>query len=80
MTRLQPRCPENAHFLDYVRISYLLRCRHTLPKSVLDKSWLAPPAALKEVSNVDQQQLIAFLVPVFNVVMVFTQGCFRLHL
>lgn len=50
MTRLQPRCPENAHFLDYVRISYLLRCRKALPQSVLDKSWLTPPAALEEVS------------------------------
>ena len=49
MTRLKPRCQENAHFLDYVRISYLERCRDSLPKSVLDKSWPQPPAALEEV-------------------------------
>ena len=50
MTRLKPRCPENANFLDYVRISYLLRCRQSLPRSVLDKSWKTPPAALEEVN------------------------------
>ena len=53
MTRLRPRCPENAHFLDYVRISYLLKCKKSLPQSVLDKSWPTPPGALVEVSDLE---------------------------
>ncbi|XP_076801884.1 unconventional myosin-Ic-like isoform X1 [Clavelina lepadiformis] len=55
MTRLQPRCPENAHFLDYVRISYLERCRDNIPKNVLDKNWLSPPAALAETAQLLQK-------------------------
>ena len=55
MTRLKPRCEENAHFLDYVRVSYLERCKQALPKSVLDKSWPHSPAALEEVRQADFQ-------------------------
>ncbi|XP_039257416.2 unconventional myosin-Ic-like isoform X2 [Styela clava] len=55
INRGKPRCPENANFLDYVRISYLHRCRDKLPKNVLDKSWPTPPAALTETAELLQR-------------------------
>nr|CAB3264155.1 unconventional myosin-Ic-like [Phallusia mammillata] len=54
ITRNRPRCPENAHFLDYVRISYLQRCQSGLPRNVLDKSWPKAPAALEEAADLLQ--------------------------
>ncbi|XP_078484036.1 unconventional myosin-Ic isoform X1 [Ciona intestinalis] len=55
MTRLKPRCPENAEFLDYVRYSYLMRVKESLPAGVLDKSWIHSPAALEETGVLLQQ-------------------------
>ncbi|KAF0030264.1 hypothetical protein F2P81_016995 [Scophthalmus maximus] len=49
--RHKDRCPENEYFLDYVRYSFLMKLHRNLPKSVLDKSWPTPPAALTEASE-----------------------------
>uniref|UniRef100_A0A7N8WN81 Myosin Ic, paralog b n=1 Tax=Mastacembelus armatus TaxID=205130 RepID=A0A7N8WN81_9TELE len=49
--RHKERCPENEYFLDYVRYSFLMKLQRNLPKSVLDKSWPTPPAALIEASE-----------------------------
>ncbi|MBN3312134.1 MYO1C protein, partial [Atractosteus spatula] len=49
--RHNPRCPENEYFLDYVRYSFLMSLRRSLPKTVLDKSWPTPPPALVEASE-----------------------------
>ncbi|XP_078729941.1 unconventional myosin-Ic [Lampetra fluviatilis] len=49
--RHKPRCPENADFLDFVRVSFLQRLRSQLPHSVLDKAWPVPPPALTEASD-----------------------------
>lgn len=49
--RHKERCPENEYFLDYVRYSFLMNLHRNLPKSVLDKSWPTPPAALTEVET-----------------------------
>uniref|UniRef100_A0A6Q2Z4I8 Myosin Ic, paralog b n=1 Tax=Esox lucius TaxID=8010 RepID=A0A6Q2Z4I8_ESOLU len=49
--RHKERCPENEYFLDYVRYSFLIKLRKNLPKTVLDKSWPTPPAALVEASE-----------------------------
>ncbi|KAK5928882.1 hypothetical protein CgunFtcFv8_010164 [Champsocephalus gunnari] len=49
--RHRERCPENEYFLDYVRYSFLMNLRRNLPKSVLEKSWPAPPAALSDASE-----------------------------
>uniref|UniRef100_A0A1A8A9T4 Myosin IC n=1 Tax=Nothobranchius furzeri TaxID=105023 RepID=A0A1A8A9T4_NOTFU len=49
--RHEERCPENEYFLDYVRYSFLMSLHKNLPKSVLDKSWPTPPAALTEASE-----------------------------
>ncbi|XP_006004623.1 unconventional myosin-Ih [Latimeria chalumnae] len=53
--RNQPLCPENAEFLQFVRHNYLMRLRDHLPKNVLDKSWLNPPAVLEKTSEILQK-------------------------
>jgi len=55
MTRYQPRCKENADFIDFVRVSYLKSCVQNLPKSVLDKAWPKSPANLRECAESMQQ-------------------------
>uniref|UniRef100_A0A480N6C4 Unconventional myosin-Ic n=1 Tax=Sus scrofa TaxID=9823 RepID=A0A480N6C4_PIG len=47
--RHEPRCPQNAFFLDHVRTSFLLNLRRQLPRNILDPSWPTPPPALREV-------------------------------
>ncbi|XP_016142238.1 unconventional myosin-Ic-like isoform X1 [Sinocyclocheilus grahami] len=49
--RNEPRCPDNAYFLDHVRFSFLMKVKRNLPKSVLDKSWPRPPPSLTEASE-----------------------------
>ncbi|XP_043910277.1 unconventional myosin-Ic isoform X1 [Protopterus annectens] len=49
--RQAPRCPENEYFVDYVRYSFLMKLKRSLPKNVLDKSWPTPPPALEEASE-----------------------------
>ncbi|XP_067084920.1 unconventional myosin-Ic isoform X1 [Osmerus mordax] len=49
--RHEGRCPENEFFLDHRRFSFLVAVRRSLPRTVLDKSWPAPPPALSEVSE-----------------------------
>uniref|UniRef100_A0A480NAJ9 Unconventional myosin-Id n=1 Tax=Sus scrofa TaxID=9823 RepID=A0A480NAJ9_PIG len=49
--RHEPRCPQNAFFLDHVRTSFLLNLRRQLPRNILDPSWPTPPPALREASE-----------------------------
>ncbi|XP_016306157.1 unconventional myosin-Ic isoform X1 [Sinocyclocheilus anshuiensis] len=49
--RNEPRCLDNAYFLDHVRFSFLMKVKRNLPKRVLDKSWPRPPPSLTEASE-----------------------------
>ncbi|MGH0159934.1 UNVERIFIED_CONTAM: hypothetical protein FKN15_072657 [Acipenser sinensis] len=51
MYRNQPLCDENAEYLNFVRYNYLTRLREHLPKHVLDKTWLKPPAVMETTSE-----------------------------
>ncbi|CAB4007704.1 unconventional myosin-Ic-like isoform X1 [Paramuricea clavata] len=51
MTRNEPANEENAWFICCTRKWYLGELGRNLPKNVLDKSWLAPPPAVKEASE-----------------------------
>uniref|UniRef100_A0A4W3J825 Myosin IH n=1 Tax=Callorhinchus milii TaxID=7868 RepID=A0A4W3J825_CALMI len=48
INRKQPVGPENEDFLAFTRSNYLLKLRSQLPKTVLDKSWLKPPAIMEK--------------------------------
>eukprot|EP00062_Callorhinchus_milii_P016341 gi/632967534/ref/XP_007900031.1/ PREDICTED: unconventional myosin-Ih isoform X2 [Callorhinchus milii] len=51
INRKQPVGPENEDFLAFTRSNYLLKLRSQLPKTVLDKSWLKPPAIMEKSSE-----------------------------
>uniref|UniRef100_A0A4W3J821 Myosin IH n=1 Tax=Callorhinchus milii TaxID=7868 RepID=A0A4W3J821_CALMI len=55
INRKQPVGPENEDFLAFTRSNYLLKLRSQLPKTVLDKSWLKPPAIMEKM----QQKAVA---------------------
>ncbi|EGD72824.1 MYO1C protein [Salpingoeca rosetta] len=50
--RNKPRCNENAQFLDFVRYRWLMELRESLPKTVLDPTWIKrTPPYLQETSK-----------------------------
>ncbi|XP_046840853.1 unconventional myosin-Ic-like [Xenia sp. Carnegie-2017] len=51
MMRNEPACEENAWFICCTRKWFLGELSRNLPKNVLDKSWLTPPPAVKEASD-----------------------------
>ncbi|KAG2470339.1 MYO1H protein, partial [Polypterus senegalus] len=51
MYRNQPLCKENEEYLTFVRHNYLTKLKDHLPKNLLDKSWLKPPAMLEKTSE-----------------------------
>nr|XP_025042231.1 unconventional myosin-Ih [Pelodiscus sinensis] len=50
INRKNPLCPENDEFVRFVQYTYLTKLRDHVPKNVLDKNWLKPPAILEETS------------------------------
>ncbi|XP_041084118.1 unconventional myosin-Ih-like isoform X1 [Polyodon spathula] len=55
MYRNQPLCDENAEYLNFAQYNYLTRLREHLPKHVLDKTWLKPPAIMEKTSEMLRQ-------------------------
>ncbi|EMP37163.1 Myosin-Ih, partial [Chelonia mydas] len=51
INRKNPLCPENDEFISFVQYTYLRKLRDHVPKNVLDKNWLKPPAILEETSE-----------------------------
>ncbi|KAM9118579.1 unconventional myosin-Ih [Pangshura tecta] len=51
INRKNPLCPENDEFINFVQYTYLMKLRDHVPKNVLDKNWLKPPAILEETSE-----------------------------
>ncbi|XP_053861970.1 unconventional myosin-Ih isoform X1 [Malaclemys terrapin pileata] len=51
INRKNPLCPENDEFISFVQYTYLTKLRDHVPKNVLDKNWLKPPAILEETSE-----------------------------
>ncbi|XP_067395564.1 unconventional myosin-Ih isoform X1 [Emydura macquarii macquarii] len=51
ISRKNPLCPENDEFVRFVQYTYLTKLRDHVPKNVLDKNWLKPPAILEETSE-----------------------------
>ncbi|XP_027720908.1 unconventional myosin-Ih [Vombatus ursinus] len=51
INRNQTLCSENEDYIIFVRKNYILNLRHHVPKNVLDKSWLKPPAILENTSE-----------------------------
>nr|XP_005298605.1 unconventional myosin-Ih [Chrysemys picta bellii] len=51
INRKNPLCPENDEFIRFVQYTYLTKLRDHVPKNVLDKNWLKPPAILEETSE-----------------------------
>ncbi|XP_038619759.1 unconventional myosin-Ih [Tachyglossus aculeatus] len=51
INRNNPLSLEDGEFLSFVRKSYLLKLRNHVPKNVLDKNWLQPPAILENTSE-----------------------------
>lgn len=52
ITRNEPVNPVNARFQQLVKCEYLLRLSKSLPKHLLDKSWLVAPSSCKGASQV----------------------------
>ncbi|XP_075754937.1 unconventional myosin-Ih isoform X3 [Pelodiscus sinensis] len=50
INRKNPLCPENDEFVRFVQYTFLTKLRDHVPKNVLDKNWLKPPAILEETS------------------------------
>ncbi|XP_039361128.1 unconventional myosin-Ih isoform X2 [Mauremys reevesii] len=51
INRKNPLCPENDEFINFVQYTYLTKLRDHVPKNVLDKNWLKPPAILEETAE-----------------------------
>ncbi|XP_058137514.1 unconventional myosin-Ih isoform X1 [Dasypus novemcinctus] len=51
INRNKPLSPDDKEFIVLVRRNYILNLRHHVPKDVLDKSWLRPPAILENASD-----------------------------
>ncbi|XP_074869086.1 unconventional myosin-Ih isoform X2 [Carettochelys insculpta] len=51
INRKNPLCSENDEFIRFVQCTYLTKLRDHVPKNVLDKNWLKPPAILEETSE-----------------------------
>jgi myosin-1 len=60
--RHEPRCAENAIFLDFVRLSWIKFVRDKLPSTVMDKSWITnSPPYLEEASQVLRKMYMAWM-------------------
>ncbi|XP_006870566.1 PREDICTED: unconventional myosin-Ih [Chrysochloris asiatica] len=62
INRNMPLSPDNEEFVVFVRKNYILNLRYHVPKNVLDKSWLRPPAILENASNLLKRMCIRNLV------------------
>ncbi|KAL8180013.1 UNVERIFIED_CONTAM: Unconventional myosin-Ih, partial [Gekko kuhli] len=51
INRKQPPNPENEDYVKLTRYTYIMKLRDHLPKTVLDQTWLQPPALLQETSE-----------------------------
>nr|XP_033811485.1 unconventional myosin-Ih isoform X1 [Geotrypetes seraphini] len=51
INRNNPIGPENSDFIKLMQYNYLTKLKEHVPKSVLDKSWLSPPASLQTTSE-----------------------------
>ncbi|XP_037673259.1 unconventional myosin-Ih [Choloepus didactylus] len=62
INRNKPLSPDNKEFIVFVRKNYILNLRHHVPKNVLDKSWLRPPAVLENASDLLRKMCTRTLV------------------
>uniref|UniRef100_G1QM03 Myosin IH n=1 Tax=Nomascus leucogenys TaxID=61853 RepID=G1QM03_NOMLE len=62
ISRNKPLCPDNEEFIVFVRKNYILNLPVSLPKTVLDKSWLRPPGILENASDLLRKMCVRNLV------------------